>query len=206
MPTLDPSTLPVLRPSSSPRSPSRRSSRRAARRALRRRPRRRRLRVERRARAGAEALSGREDRPPPPAHEDGRGRAARPRGATCTASPASPTRTGRASRVDQGRARARRHVPPRAPLRVAVRRHARERSARGRPPRGERDQDRASSTRALDVTHPDLAAKSPETWDVVHRRTASRQRRPWDVRLLARRGLGRPTATGSPASAETPSS
>ena len=29
----------------------------------------------------------------------------------------------------------------------------------------------ASSTPGADVTHPDLAAKSPETWDIVHRRT-----------------------------------
>ena len=26
-----------------------------------------------------------------------------------------------------------------------------------------------------DVTHPDLAAKNPETWDVVHRRTERRR-------------------------------
>ncbi len=71
-------------------------------------PRRRRLSLEPRARARAEPVSGREDRQAPSAHEDGRGRAARPRRRPTRASRASRTRRPRAS----GRRRSSRPWPP----------------------------------------------------------------------------------------------
>ena len=120
---------------------------------------RRRLPLQRGARTSAEPLPGREDRPPAPAHEDGRGRAARPRRRP-PALPGISFSHGAARADDARRARAGSRLPARPPLRVAVRRDARERGARGRPPRGERDQDRRRRHRR-DVTHPTSRRRRP---------------------------------------------
>ncbi len=81
-------------------------------------------------------------------------------------------------------------VPAGAPLRVAVRRDAGERGARGRPARRERDQDRRRRHRARRHA-PRHRREEPR--DLGHRPPAHerrRPRRPRDVRLRARRRLG----------------
>ena len=57
-----------------------------------------------------------------------------------------------------------------------------------------------------DVTHPDLAAKSPETWDVVHRRTNVADKDGHGTFVAPSRRDRSRTARGSQASAETRSS
>ena len=73
---------------------------------------------------------------------------------------------------DEGRAGAGRRPAPWASLRVAVRRDARERGARQTCCARQARSRSAIVDTGADVTHPDLAAKAPETWDVVHRRTS----------------------------------
>ena len=125
-----------------------------------------------------------------PSYEDGRGRAGRAREPASRPS-GNRLRAPPAGASENGRARPHGDVPPGPPLRVAVRRHARERSARGRPAGGERDQDRRRRHRCgRDASRPgrevarDLGRRSPS-----HERQG--QRRPRHVRLLPRHGLRR---------------
>ena len=168
-------------------------------------PRRRRLPLERTAGDGAEGLSGREDRPADPPHEDRRGRADRPRERA-----SRPTRhrlrapPARAS--DDGRARAHGDAPPGLPVRVAVRRHPGERGARGCAAGGGRDQDRRRRhRRGRDASGPgrevarDLGRRPPPA-RASRTTTAMARSSPPSPRARST------TARGSPASAATHSS
>ena len=106
----------------------------------------RRLPLERTAGDSTRGFSGRQDRPAHPAHEDGRGRTGRAREPASRPSGDRLLATPPAGAPDDGRAGAHGDVPPALPLRVAVHRHPRERSARGCPAGCERDRRSASST------------------------------------------------------------